>query len=101
MDDIASAGQVTQLPDVGKHKATQWTGAIRACVVTLGLTKTSRVDVQGIAGTDTKKTCDLALQVAKLAEAGLPQGMKKGPPGSAGLSGYCGVTAWWWCRRRR
>jgi hypothetical protein len=72
LDDVVANGAITPVPTVGKHKAVQSVGGIRTCAISIELTKTSRVDTQGTAGTDEQKSCAIALQVAKLVEPKLP-----------------------------
>jgi uncharacterized protein DUF3558 len=59
-----------QLADIDGHKAAQTSGigGPGSCTVTTGVTDKSRVDSSVLAGTNTQKSCDLALQVAKLVE---------------------------------
>jgi hypothetical protein len=72
IDDVVAHGEIKPVP-VGAHKAVQWLGGIDTCAVTLEITKTSRVDLQGTAGGNEQKSCDLALKVAKLVEPRLPK----------------------------
>jgi len=57
-----------QIPDIDGHKAVQGSdiGGPGSCTVAIGVTDKSRVDNTVTAGTDTQKSCDLALQLAKL-----------------------------------
>jgi hypothetical protein len=57
---------------IGKHKALQSVGGIDTCAISIEVTKTSRVDTQGTAGRDQKKSCELALRLARLVEPKLP-----------------------------
>jgi hypothetical protein len=63
-----------QLADVGTHKAAQTSGngGPGSCSVIMGVGDKSRVESTVVAGTDTQKACDLALQMAKLVEPELP-----------------------------
>lgn len=72
--DIPQNIQLKELPDIGTHKAVQDVDPANpgVCGVTLGVTESSRVRIQVLAGTDTTKACDLALQMAKLVEPELP-----------------------------
>jgi hypothetical protein len=74
LDDVLATGGKKSIADVGGHKAVQAKGGIDACVIAVELTKTSRVDsiVTTTDGND-QKSCDLALQVAKLVEPRLPK----------------------------
>jgi hypothetical protein len=72
--DIPQNIQLKELPDIGTHKAVQDVNPASpgTCGVSLGVTESSRVRTQLVAGTDTTKACDLALQTAKLVEPQLP-----------------------------
>jgi uncharacterized protein DUF3558 len=74
LDDVVANGAITPVPTVGSHKAVQWKGGLDSCAVSVEVTKTSRVDAVGtsVDGND-QKSCDLALQVAKLVEPRLPK----------------------------
>ena len=56
------------LPDIDGHKAVQASdlSGPGSCTVAIGVTEKSRVDSSVVAGTDSQKSCDLALQTAKL-----------------------------------
>jgi hypothetical protein len=73
LDDVAANGEIKPLPVIGKHKAVQSIRGVDTCAVSIEVTKSSRVDTQGTVGGDVQKSCDLALKVAKLVEARLPQ----------------------------
>jgi hypothetical protein len=83
--DLRDSGGIKDLPpennpkpiaDVGSHKAVQLAevGGPGACSVVLGVTDSSAATASVLAGTNTQKACDLALQMAKLVEPGLPRG---------------------------
>jgi uncharacterized protein DUF3558 len=74
LDRVVATGGIKSVPDVGSHKAVQAKGGIDACIIAVEVTKTSRVDsiVTTTDGND-QKSCDLALQVAKLVEPRLPR----------------------------
>lgn len=56
------------IADIDGHKAVQGSdlSGPGTCTVAIGVTDKSRVDNTVTAGTDTQKSCDLALQLAKL-----------------------------------
>jgi hypothetical protein len=72
--DIPKNIPLKELPDIGTHKAVQDANPANpgTCGVTLGVTESSRVRTQLVAGTDTTKACELALQMATLVEPELP-----------------------------
>jgi hypothetical protein len=73
IDDVAAVNrEVKPLPNIGRHRAVQSIGGIDTCGVSIEVTKTSRVDTLGTAGGDERKSCDIALRVAKLVEPKLP-----------------------------
>jgi hypothetical protein len=74
--DLPDSSKIKQLADIGSHKAVQISGdgGPGSCTVILGVTDSSRVTTGLIAGTDTQKACDLAMQTATLVEPGLPRG---------------------------
>jgi hypothetical protein len=71
LDDVVAHGEIKPV-SVGRHKAVQSIGGIDTCGVSIEVTKTSRVDTLGTAGGDERKSCDIALRVAKLVEPKLP-----------------------------
>jgi hypothetical protein len=71
--DYIPAGDTLSSDNVGRHQGLQAkASAGGGCDVTIGVTDSSRVDVQLVAGTDTNRACDLANQLAKLVEPQLP-----------------------------
>jgi Protein of unknown function (DUF3558) len=64
--DIPAATK--QIPAIDGHDAVQVAGIAGpgSCSVVIGVTDKSRVDTTVVAGTDEQKSCDLALQTAKL-----------------------------------
>jgi hypothetical protein len=61
-------------PDnIGSHPGRQLQSTIsNSCLITIGVTNSSRVDVTAIATTDANQLCQLANQFAKLVEPNLP-----------------------------
>lgn len=61
---------------VGDHpgKALKEDGGTGTCMIVIGITESSRVDVLGSYKADTAKACDLAMRVATLIEPRLPKG---------------------------
>jgi hypothetical protein len=71
--DFNTAGYTIAGEKIGRHQGQQATeNAGGGCIVTIGVTDSSRVDVVVTAGTDTSRACDLANQFAKLIEPQLP-----------------------------
>jgi hypothetical protein len=72
--DVPAGASVKKLPNIGRREATQITdtGGAGSCTIIVGVTKSSRVDIGVIAGTDTQKACELTMQVAQLVEPELP-----------------------------
>jgi predicted small secreted protein len=72
--DFPSNISVEQLPKIGDHQAvrTKGAGGTRDCAISLGVTDSSRVDAQAVAGADADKACELAMELAKLVEPELP-----------------------------
>jgi hypothetical protein len=71
--DFNSEGNTVTSENVGRHQGLQAiTNAGGGCDVTIGVTDSSRVDIEVVAGTDTNHACDLANQLAKLVEPQLP-----------------------------
>jgi hypothetical protein len=58
------------LPDSGKHHAvrTNTPGDAGTCCIVLGVTASSRVDTVVLAGTNTRKACELGAELAKRVE---------------------------------
>lgn len=71
LDDLVAQGPPKPVT-VGNRKALQSIRGIDTCAISIELTKTSRVDTQGTAGGDEKRSCDIALRVALLVEPKLP-----------------------------
>jgi Protein of unknown function (DUF3558) len=73
LKDVPSS-KVTKLPNIGKHEAVRATegGGPGTCAIELGVTESSRVGTDIVAGTDTQKACDLNMQLASLVEPELP-----------------------------
>jgi electron transfer flavoprotein alpha/beta subunit len=66
-----NAGPVTHIT-VGSHQAVQAIDtATGGCLVSMGVTSTSRVDAEAVAN-DSSQSCALALSVAKAIEPNLP-----------------------------
>jgi hypothetical protein len=55
-------------------KALKEAGGAGTCMIVIGITESSRVDVQGSYKADTARACDLAMRVATLIEPRLPKG---------------------------
>jgi hypothetical protein len=55
-------------------KALKEDGGAGTCMIVIGITESSRVDVQGLYKADTARACDLAMRVATLIEPRLPKG---------------------------
>ncbi|HET9142033.1 DUF3558 family protein [Actinophytocola sp.] len=74
IDDIPSGVPIEQLPNIGDHQAvrSKEAGGTTPCAVILGVTNSSRVELQATAGTDVDKACELAMDMAKLVEPELP-----------------------------
>jgi hypothetical protein len=72
LEDITARGSVQPIANIGKHKAVQWTGGIDTCVISLEVSKTSRVDGAGTANGDSQKSCDLAMKMVNSVEPKLP-----------------------------
>jgi hypothetical protein len=72
--DLPPGTTINQLADIGSHKAVQVpANAGDGCAVILGVTDSSRV-VNNVVAADQQKSCDLALQTARLVEPKLPRG---------------------------
>jgi hypothetical protein len=71
--DYNPAGDTLTADNIGRHQGQQGKAAAGGgCDVTIGVTDSSRVDVQVVAVTDTNRACDLANQFARLVEPQLP-----------------------------
>jgi hypothetical protein len=73
--DIPSTVRVDKFPNIGSHEAVQGKeqgGGAGGCTILIGVTRSSRVDLNVIAGTDTQKACDLMMELAKQVEPKLP-----------------------------
>jgi hypothetical protein len=72
--DVAASGQIQQLPKVGRHEAVKSFGGVDSCAISMAITETSRVDTSAAARGDAQRSCDVAMQVARLIEPKLPGG---------------------------
>jgi Protein of unknown function (DUF3558) len=73
LGDVTTYGEVKPVPTVGAHKAVQSMRGVDTCAISIEVSKTSRVDVQGTSDDGSaQKSCDLALRVARLVEPKLP-----------------------------
>jgi hypothetical protein len=74
IEKIPSEVAVEKIPNIGDHQAVLGKGAggTTGCGVSLGITDSSRVDTQVVAGTDVDKACELVMQLARLVEPELP-----------------------------
>jgi hypothetical protein len=71
--DLPNDIVINKLPNIGKHEAVQNPAKQGgACAVILGVTDTSRVTAQAVAGVNLQKGCELAMQMAQLVEPELP-----------------------------
>jgi hypothetical protein len=71
--DVVATGEIKPVPTVGTHQAVQSIyGTV--CAISIEVTRTSRVDIGGAANGDTAKSCQIAMQVARLVEPKLPGG---------------------------
>lgn len=73
--DIPATVRVEKLPNIGAHQAVQGKeqgGGPGGCTIILGVTGSSRVDLNVLAGNDTQKACDLVMELATLVEPKLP-----------------------------
>ncbi|WP_157987530.1 DUF3558 family protein [Jiangella endophytica] len=65
------ATDVQALAPIGDHEAVTFTGTTGGCVVSLGVSETSRLDATAVGG-DPALACEHATQLAALAEPALP-----------------------------
>jgi hypothetical protein len=72
--DVVASGQIKQVPKIGRHEAVQSFGGVDSCAISMAITETSRVDTSSAAGGNTTKSCEIAMQVARLVEPKLPGG---------------------------
>lgn len=73
LTEILADSPPTPVPTVGRHKAVWNMRGHDTCAVSIEVTKTSRVDVQGTDDNgNTQRGCDLAVTVARLVEPKLP-----------------------------
>lgn len=68
---VNAPGQVTDVP-VGRHQAKRFVGNTGSCVVAIGVTETSRVDVVLNASGGEGDPCEMATRIAELVEPRLP-----------------------------
>jgi hypothetical protein len=71
-EDEITSNTEPQPRTVGAHQAMQYTGGAGVCVVAIGVTESSRVDVSGVSDGDMKRACKVAKKAAKLVEPHLP-----------------------------
>ena len=70
-DQVQTSGSKEPMK-VGSHDAVRYDGVLGTCVVAIGVTDTSRVDVTAAADGDLQKACTVAKQAAQLVEPKLP-----------------------------
>lgn len=70
-DQVQTSGSKEPMK-VGSHDAVRYDGVLGTCVVAIGVTDSSRVDVTAAADGDLQKACTVAKQAAQLVEPKLP-----------------------------
>jgi hypothetical protein len=71
--DVNTDGYAVTPDNIGSHPGRQLQSTIsNACLIAIGVTNSSRVDVTAIATIDANQLCQLANQFAKLVEPNLP-----------------------------
>lgn len=75
MDSVNTGGYDVTSETVGKHQGKQLKATASAgCIVVIGVSATSRVDVTATDGTATTSSCQIANQLANVVEPQLPSG---------------------------
>ncbi|HEX5405091.1 MAG TPA: DUF3558 domain-containing protein [Pseudonocardiaceae bacterium] len=75
LKDVNTDGSTVTDDQIGSHQGKQLKSSIPGdCLVAIGVSDSSRVDVSVNAGTDTNQACDVANQLAKAVEPQLPPG---------------------------
>lgn len=72
--DVVASGEIKKVPTIGRHEAVQSFGGVDSCAISIAITETSRVDTSAAAHGNAAKSCEVAMQVAKLVEPKLPGG---------------------------
>jgi uncharacterized protein DUF3558 len=72
LDDVVSSGQPQEI-DLGSHRAKRGKEPPNLCVINIGTSDTSRVDVIAGARGDQSKACQVATQAATALEPSLPK----------------------------
>ncbi|WP_158602813.1 DUF3558 family protein [Jiangella rhizosphaerae] len=70
-DIVTTDSEIQPLPPIGGHEARTFTEATGGCVVSLGVTDSSRVDATAVGG-DTELACEQATALAAVVEPVLP-----------------------------
>jgi len=75
LNELTTAGYTITPDNVGNHQGKQAALTVGGgCVIAIGVSGSSRVDVVVTGGTDTTQACQFGNQVAKAVEPGLPGG---------------------------
>lgn len=75
LSDVNTDGYTVTDDTVGSHQAKELqSSALGDCIIAIGVTDSSRVDVTANAGTDASQACDVVSQLAKAVEPQLPAG---------------------------
>ncbi|SMD23788.1 Protein of unknown function [Kibdelosporangium aridum] len=69
--DVVSTGEVKTLPNIGKHRAVQFS-MDPVCAVSLGITESARVDATVTTGHNLQEACPIAMRVAQMIEPKVP-----------------------------